>query len=428
VTTVPPLDPPHDVPVALAEPVRRVGPRWIGFISLANLGLWMGYFGPLQVLLPQQIAAADPLGKETALAWVAGVGAAVAMVLNPVAGALSDRTAGGFGRRHPWTLAGAVAGGLGLAFLAFQGSVAGVLVGWCLAQAGLNAMQAALTAGVPDHVPVRQRGEVSGWIGIPQTLGVVLAVVLVTMVATTTRSGYLLIGTLVPLCVLPFVFTTPDTPLPAGHRPLFNVKQFLRGFWISPRRHPDFAWAWLTRFLMQLGNAVLLLYLLYFLTDKVHYEQRFPGQKAQDGLLVLILIYTAAVVLTTVTSGVISDRLGRRKTLVTVAGVVSAVPAVLLAFWPDWTMLMVCAVIMGIGFGVYLSVDNALVTQVLPAATGRAKDLGVINIANSGPQVLAPVIAGPIVAGAGGYPALYLTAAALSLLGAGLVWKIRSVP
>nr|WP_262843508.1 MFS transporter [Sphaerisporangium corydalis] len=420
--------PANDVPAALAEPVTRVGPRWITLISLANLALWMAYFGPLQVLLPQQVAAASPVGKETALAWVTGIGAAVAMVFNPLAGALSDRTAGRFGRRHPWTLAGAVAGCLGLVFLAFQGSVAGVVIGWCLAQAGLNAMQAALTAGVPDHVPVGQRGAVSGWIGVPQTLGVVLAVVLVTMVVTTTRSGYLLIGALVPLCALPFVLTTPDPRLPAAHRPPFDLAGFLRGFWISPREHPDFAWAWLTRFLMQLGNAIALLYLLYFLTDAVHYERLFPGQKPEDGLLVLILIYTVAVVITAVSGGVLSDRLGRRKTLVTVSGVVSAVPAVILAFWPEWTMVMVAAAIMGIGFGVYLSVDNALVTQVLPAATGRAKDLGVINIANSGPQVLAPVIAGPIVAGLGGYPVLYLTAAALALLGAALVWKIRSVP
>ncbi|MEV6983361.1 MFS transporter [Sphaerisporangium sp. NPDC051017] len=427
-STPPPVKSPADVPLALAEPVTRVGPRWIGLISLANLALWMGYFGPLQVLLPQQMEAVAPAGKETALAWVTGIGAAVAMVSNPLAGALSDRTAGRYGRRHPWTLLGALAGGLGLVLLAVQGTVAGVVIGWCLAQAGLNAMQAALTAGVPDHVPVRQRGAVSGWIGIPQTLGVVLAVVLVTTVVTTTGAGFLMIGALVPLCALPFVLATPDPPLPAGHRPPFSAGGFLRGFWISPRAHPDFAWAWLTRFLMQLGNAVTLLYLLYFLTDAVHYEREFPGAKAEDGLLVLILIYTVAVILTTVAAGAISDRLGRRRTLVTLSGAISAVPAVMLALWPQWTVVMVAAAVMGVGFGVYLSVDNALITQVLPAAAGRAKDLGVINIANSGPQVLAPVIAGPIVASLGGYPVLYLTAGALTLLGAGLVWKIRSVP
>ncbi|WP_440087642.1 MFS transporter [Streptosporangium sp. LJ11] len=411
---------------ALAEPTRRVGPWWVAGISLANLALWMAYFGPLQVLLPSQVASIDPVGKEGSLALVTGAGAAVAMLLNPVAGALSDRTAGRFGRRHPWSLGGALVGAGALVLLAGQGSILGVAAGWCLAQAGLNAMQAALGAGVPDHVPVGQRGEVSGWIGIPQSLGVVLAVVLVTMVATTTESGYFLIAALVPLCVLPFVLTTHDPRLAA--RPPFEPRAFLRGFWISPRSHPDFFWAWLTRFLMQLGNAVATLYLLYFLTDAVGYERLFPGEKAEDGLLVLILIYTAAVVLTTVVAGVISDRLGRRRALVTVSGLISVVPAVMLAFWPQWPVATAGAAIMGVGFGIYLSVDNALVTQVLPAAEGRAKDLGVINIANSGPQVLGPVVAGPIVAGLGGYPVLYLTSAALALLGAGLVWKIRSVP
>ncbi|MBO3748014.1 MFS transporter [Streptosporangiaceae bacterium NEAU-GS5] len=413
-------------PTALAEPVNRVGPRWIAFISLANLGLWMGYFGPLQVLLPDQIADIAPGGKEAALAWVTGVGAAAAMIFNPIAGALSDRTVSRRGRRHPWTLIGALAGGGALIFLAFQGNVVAVAIGWCLVQAGLNAMQASLSAGVPDHVPVRQRGEVSGLIGIPQSLGIVLGVVLVTMVATTTKSGYLLIGALVPLCALPFVLTTPDPPLPVEHRP--SLAGFWRRFWISPRRHPDFAWAWLTRFLMQLGNAIAVLYLLYFLTDAVGYERLFPGKKASDGLLILIIIYTVAVILTTVLAGVISDRLNRRKALVTVSGIISAVPAAMLAFWPTWPVVQVGAIIMGVGYGIYLSVDNALVTQVLPAAVGRAKDLGVINIANSGPQVLGPVIAGPIVAGLGGYPVLYVVAGALSILGAVLVWRIRTVP
>lgn len=407
---------------ALAEPVRRVGPWWITTISLGNLALFIGYFGPLQVLLPEQVAAVAPAGKEGALAWVTGVGALVSMLANPIAGALSDRTVGRWGRRHPWTLAGALTGGAALAFLAFQSTVVGIAVGWCLAQAALNAMQAALTAGVPDHVPVRQRGEVSGWIGVPQSVGVVLAVVLVTMVATTIRSGYLLLAVVIPLCTLPFVLTTPDPRL--TERPPFR----LSSFWISPRRHPDFFWAWITRFLMQLGNSMATLYLLYFLTDAVGYERLFPGQKASDGLLILILIYTVFVVLTTVVGGVVSDRAGRRKLLVTVSGIISVIPTVMLAFWPLWPVAMVAAAVLGVGFGVYNAVDNALVTQVLPAAEGRAKDLGIINIANSGPQVIAPVIAGPIVSGLGGYPVLYLTSTALALLGAVLVWRIKSVP
>jgi MFS family permease len=410
------------------EPSRRVGKRWIGLISLANLGLSLGYFGPLGVLLPNQIQAiAGPSGKVAAFGWVVGLGAAVAMISNPVAGALSDRTTGRFGRRHPWTVCGALAGAAALVFLAGQHTIAGVIIGWCLAQAGLNAMQASIAAGVPDHVPVGQRGAVSAWIGIPQTIGVVLGVSLVSLVVTGNR-GYVLIAVLVLACALPFALATPDEPLPRAARPPFTWRDFARSFWLSPRRYPDFAWAWLTRFAINLGNAMALLYLLYFLRDRIHYSRLFPGQKAEDGLVILVLIYTAVVIVTAVAAGTISDRSGRRRVLVTVSGLVMAVPAAMLALWPSWPVTVAAAAILGLGFGIYLSVDQALVTQVLPSASGRAKDLGIINIASSGAQVLAPAIAAPLVSSLGGYPTLYLSVAVITAFGSMFVLRIRSVP
>ena len=171
-----------------------------------------------------------------------------------------------------------------------------------------------------------------------------------------------------------------------------------------------------------------LLYLLYFLRDRLHYSRLFPGHKAEDGLVILILLYLGGVVVTAVASGVISDRTGRRKLPVTISGLIMAVAALLLALWPRWPVVMAAAAIMGLGFGVYLSVDAALVTQVLPSAAGRAKDLGLINIANSGPQVLAPAIAAPLVSELGGYPALYLSVAVITVAGAVSVRRIRSVP
>lgn len=124
----------------------------------------------------------------------------------------------------------------------------------------------------------------------------------------------------------------------------------------------------------------------------------------------------------------VSDRTGRRKLPVTVAGLVMAVAATLLALWPSWPAAMAAAAIMGLGYGVYLSVDAAMVTQVLPEAAGRAKDLGIINIANSGPQVLAPAIAAPLVSELGGYPSLYLSVAVITVLGSLFVQRIHSVP
>jgi MFS family permease len=231
-----------------------------------------------------------------------------------------------------------------------------------------------------------------------------------------------LIAVLVAACAAPFALATSDPPLSRESRPAFSVAEFTRSFWLSPRRYPDFAWAWVTRFLIYLGNSMAILYLLYFLRDQIHYAD------PEGGLLLLILFYTLAVVLTTVTGGWLSDRSGRRKLHVTVSGLVMAGPAVMLAIWPTWPVTVAAAVILGLGYGVYLSVDQALVTQVLPSQAGYAKDLGIINIASAGPQVIGPAIAAPIVSSLGGYPALYLAVAAVTVLGSVLVWKIRSVP
>ena len=404
-----------------------VGRGWITALSLANLGLWLGYFGPLQVLLPNQIQNIDNAHKATDLGIVTGVGALVALLAGPIAGALSDATGSRFGRRRPWIAGGALFGCAGLALLSGQHTIIGVTFGWCIAQAGLNALQAGISALVPDRVPVDRRGLVSGWTGLTQSMGVVVAVILVTAVVTGQISGYLLLGLLVVLTALPIVLRSPDPQIPRDQLPVFSASTLVRAFRFSPRRNPDFAWAWGTRFLVQLGNALATLYLLYFLRDKVHYQQRFPGHDASDGLLILILIYTGTTVLTVVIGGVLSDRSGRRKPAVIVAGYVMAASAVLLAVWPTWTGALIAAAVLGLGNGVYLSVDQALVTQVLPTDADRAKDLGIINIANSAPQVLGPAIAAPIVTYLGGYSVLFATVAVVTIAGSVFVTRIKSV-
>ncbi|WP_351222195.1 MFS transporter [Streptomyces sp. NPDC002133] len=402
------------------EPQTRVGGGWISGLVLANLGLYMAFLTPIQVLLAEQIDAIDPSGKEIALGWATGVGALVAVVANPLAGALSDRTGGRFGRRRPWILGGAAAGAVGLAVTSAQTTIVGVTLGWCLAQLGLNAMLAGSSAVVPDQVPVGQRAAVSGWIGIPQTLGLVVGALLVTTAVTGTAAGYLLLAVLVVPAALPFVLLTRDPRMPREARHARTVR--LTDFWVSPRAYPDFGWAWLTRFLVMLGNAIGTLYLLYFLKDAVHHAN------PDEGVLVLTLLYTAGVVVTAVGGGVVSDRWGRRKALVSVSSVVMAAASLLLTFWHTWPVAMGAALLLGLGFGAYIAVDQALITQVLPSAGDRAKDLGVINIANSAPQVLGPALAAPIVAYAGGYAGLYLTSTVVTVLGGVLVWRIRSVP
>jgi MFS family permease len=170
-----------------------------------------------------------------------------------------------------------------------------------------------------------------------------------------------------------------------------------------------------------------VLYLLYFLRDRIHYSRLFPGQNAEDGLVILLLVYTIAVVITAVLGGIRSDRSGRRRRPIALAGLVMAVPAIMLAFWPTWPVTVAAAAILGLGFGIYLAVDQALVTQVLPSQTGRAKDLGIISVASSGAQALAPAIAAPLVAHFGGYQSLYLAVAVVVVASSVCVLQVRSV-
>ena len=297
----------------------------------------------------------------------------------------------------------------------------GLAVVWGFCQATINGAYAGLTATIPDQVPVRQRGLVSGWVGLAQTVGIVLGVALVSIVVRPLVPGAVLVAILLVLLVLPFVLRIKDIPLPLEEREPFHLGSFVKGFWVSPRLYPDFGWAWITRFLMQLGNALATLYLLYFLQDAVKYSDPAGGQT------VLVALYALGTIITAVVAGRISDRSGRRKIYVIWSTVVMAFSAVILAFFPIFTAAMVAALILGLGYGIYLAVDQALVTQVLPTAIDRGRDLGVINIANAAPQVLAPVIAAPIVTGATGYTGLYLLTAVITLLSAVLVTRIKSV-
>src|SRR5260370_21445281 len=198
-----------------------------------------------------------------------------------------------------------------LVILAKQATVAGVAAGWVCFSAFQNGEYASLSAAIPDHGPVRQRAAVAGWVGMPQALGLVVGTLLVVDVFTGLLAGYLALAIALVLLALPFVLFTPDHPLDFRDRAPLSVRQLASSYWLSPRKYPDFGWAWITRFLTSLAIAIGTLYLLYFLRDVVHYARLFPGQTALFDLLILTVIYTGGVVITAIVGGMISDRLGR---------------------------------------------------------------------------------------------------------------------
>lgn len=413
---------PGSVPAALQVPTRRVGAAWITALVIVHIGINVGFFAPIQVLLGLHAQQLDTSQKNAILSLVTGVGAAVSLVANPLFGALSDRSTSKFGRRIPWVFFGTLAGALSLLLMSTAQTVSLLVLGWALMQAAGNAALAAIFAAIPDKVPVEQRGMVGGLVALGQTCGSLIGAVIGMYAAQDLVFGYAIVAVAVALCSIPYVMMRQDVPLPKGALPALKAGEFLKSFWINPVKHKDFGWAWLTRFMLYLGCQLCLVYLLFFLQDQLGHPD--PAQ----GVLVLTAIYAFCVIFSSVISGKISDRDGKRKKFVIISSVIVALAAGVLAFASNFTTAVIAAVLLGIGFGAYLAVDFALLTQVLPHADSRGKDLGMINIANSLPQVVAPLVAWLSVTWFGGYPTLFLISAVISLVGAALVRQIKSVP
>jgi MFS family permease len=407
-----------------AEPTRKVSGRWIAFFAMAWLGIWMAQLTPIQVLLPVQIEAELKasfwVDNVVAFGIISGISGACAVIAYPLTGALSDRTTSRFGRRRPWIVIGTLLFALALIVLGSQTTMVGIGIFWSLALIGFCVLTAALTATISDQVPVNQRGYVSGWLSAPQAVGIILGVALVTLLITVTFFGYLAMAVLLVILVVPFLFL-PDAVLPAEFKARMTARGVFQSLWISPRAHPDFGWTLLSRVLVNFGNALGTTLLLYFL------EFGLGDKNAQDDLLTLILIYMVFVIIASLGAGRWSDRLGRRKAFVFVASALQGVAALLLAFLPDLTVAMIAAGLLGLGYGCFLSVDQALATQVLPDPESRGKDLGIMNIATAVPQAVAPLLGAGVVAVLGGFTGLFVVAGAFAFAGALAVARVKAV-
>ncbi|TAM68342.1 MAG: MFS transporter [Microbacteriaceae bacterium] len=407
-----------------AEPTRRVGGRWIAFFAMAWLGIWMAQLTPIQLLLPAQIQAqlntADWVQNVVAFGIISGISGLCAVVAFPLTGALSDRTTSRFGRRRPWIVIGALGFALSLLILGAQTTMVGIGVFWCLALIGFCVLTAALTATISDQVPVDQRGYVSGWLSAPQAIGTILGLVLVMTLFTGTFLGYAAMAALLLLLVLPFLFL-PDAALSRDLRTAMSMRGILESLWISPRAYSDFGWTLLSRILVNFGNAFGTTLLLYFL------EFGLNDKQAENDLILLTLIYMVFVIVAALGFGKLSDRLGRRKSFVFVASTLQAIAALLLAFVPQLAVAMVAAGILGLGYGCFLAVDQALATQVLPDPAARGKDLGIMNIATAVPQALAPLLGALVVLALDGFQGLFVMAGVFAFAGALAVSRVKAV-
>lgn len=406
---------------ALQVPTKAVNAGFQLLLSLANLVIWLSILPISQILLPTQVAALGAANKFTNLTIATVVGVLAAVITNPIAGALSDRTTSRLGRRRPWFIVGTILSAVTLALMANTTSFATLVLWWAIFHIAANAVLAGLSAVVPDQVPVRQRATVSAYVSLSLPIGAVIGALLVTRVARSTQLAYYILIGLLLIIMLLFILVLRDKPLPKEAAPRFHLGSFLAGFWVNPVKYPDFGWAWLTRFLVYLSYFTSLGYLLYFLQDAVHY------QKAAQGVTTFQIILTGTLLIASVIGGMLSDRLQRRKVFVVGASLVIALSFLILAFFQTWPAVELAGAVLGLGFGAYLGVDIALITQLLPSANARGKDLGIINIANAFPQVVGVTIAAFVVNTFHSYTVLFVVAAVLAVCGAVLIQRIKSV-
>jgi MFS family permease len=186
------------------------------------------------------------------------------------------------------------------------------------------------------------------------------------------------------------------------------------------RQSPDVRWAWVSRFLVVLGFALVTQYLLYYLTDELRRED------PQRSMLTITALTVLCAMAAAVTSGRWSDRVGRRRVFVAGGGFLIALGAVGLVVVPLWPVVLVAAVVIGLGFGTFLAVDLAVIASVLPSAADTGRDLGIFAVATAAPQIVGPALAVPTLA-LFGYTGLYLLVATVSVLGGAAVLKVRAV-
>ena len=396
--------------------------RLLAGIGIASGALSAMYAGVGTIFLPLQVERIDRAHKVAALGVVAGVSAMFALVFNPVGGAMSDRTRSRFGRRAPWLVAGSAGILVMLALLGQAATVPLILITWCLAQAVANLYQAPLTAVIPDRVSVARRGAASAVTGVASVLGGVAGVGLASQFTRHLAWGYIALGGVLVVTAGYFVLTTADPPtadLPRPPRASFRLSDFL-----SALRHRDFTLVFVSRAAAIMGYFLVISYELYILTDYV----RLPaGLKPADGVTVLAAISAVGALLAAAIAGPVSDRLDRRKPFVVISSAIAGAGCVLPVLWPTFHTIEIFAAFAGIAFGCYLSVDAALVTLVLPRSEDAARDLGVLNIANAGPQVIAPLFAALIISHIGGYRTLFIAGGCCGIAGALAVLPVRSV-
>jgi MFS family permease len=392
------------------------------WLFLVNAVLLSCYAAFIVIFVPNQVQNLDPAQKVGNLAIVTTAASIATIFVQPLVGAFSDRTRSRLGRRAPWVLIGASGAAVFMLLLAGAATLLWVTIFYVLVMILLNTLNAPIPAIITDRVPVRSRGVASAVLAMGTLVGMGAGVIVAGYFAELIGIGYGVFAALVLLSAFGFVLFNRDFSSKDAERTPFSWRDFFAGFWVSPRKHPDFAWAFAARFLMILAYQGVQSYLLYILRDHIHMS--VDASNSFAGVLTIVQLLAALV--STYASGKLSDRLHRRKPFVIGASLIMGCALAIPLVWPTAAGMVALAALFGFGYGVYLSVDLALMTQVLPAeGVSSGRDLGILNVATTLPQALTPLVAWALISVSGGYASIFVAGIAFAVLGAVAILPVK---
>ena len=369
--------------------------------------------------------------KNTYLGLLTFTGLILAMAVQPIAGAISDRSGFRWGRRRPYILLGTILATLFLPGIGLAGSYAAIFAIYCLIQVSSNMAQGPFQAFIPDLVPGERRGLASGVKSLLEVGGGVALLYPIALLMDRYFTGqgmpwlWLALGTLGIIllgAMLATILMVKERPGTGGYR-LPLLPTLYKSFRINIRTNRDFVWFLVSRLLVLMAFATLQTFALYFFKDVVGIAS--PAEATARFSIVTVACMLAVVY----PAGRLSDRVGRRPIVVT-SGLLGALGiALIFLFRHNFMLIMLCGGLMGISFGAFISSNWALATDLV-AKGEEARYLGLVNLATAGGAALARLI-GPVIDFFNarepglGYSVMLLACFVYLLVGSLLVMKIK---
>jgi len=376
------------------------------------------WFVLLLIVLPLQVIGvltsegiARGLTPEAAAEWaesvkdgrwgiVIGAGALWATIGPAIFGGLSDRVRTRWGHRQPFIAVGAAMTAMAVAFLADASAYWMLIVGYFLLQFSDDVGTGPYSAMVPELVPEERRGRASSIMSMLQLLGQLASGGVAIGIAIAggdsidvIKTLYLGIGSVNILCAVWTLYTVRNVR--AGAVLEESKEPFLKR-WARPFKNRDFRWVWYTRFINALGFYLIVEFLLYFLrsayTEFSLFGTPLPGADSDDPATTATLFLALTMALTgAIGAGVASryaDKIGR-KPLIYASGVIVFCTMVPFAFVRDFTLAWLIAGLFGVGYGLFLAADWALVSDIIPNKDAAGTEMGVWQMSISSVQTLA---------------------------------------